>query len=119
MQLAGDGEEGFVGGGGGLAVAEHGDDDDMVRSEAVARGLGEGERRVDAAAVAGRDQDHAAGGGRVDGSVRDLQVVQRCAGGEGEGWDGVVLDSGGIVLGGGWHFGLVVRHAGWVDGRVG
>ena len=93
VQLAGGGEEGLVGGGGRFAVAEHcGYDDVMVFQRVVGRG-GEGEGRVDAAAVACWDQYRAFGGGRVDGLVGDFDVVQRRPGGEGEGGDGVIFDS--------------------------
>ena len=105
VQLAGDGEEGLVGGGGRLAVAEHRDDDDVVVAQAVMGRRGEGEGRVDAAAVAGRDQDDAFGGGGVDGLVGDFDVVERRPGREGEAGDHVVFDPGGIVRGGRGHDG--------------
>ena len=52
LVVEGLGELGCVGGGGGFAVAEHGDDDDVVGGEGLG-GFCEGLGRVDRAAVAG------------------------------------------------------------------
>ena len=54
-EFAREGEEGFVAGGGGFGVAEHGDDYDVVVRQGVVGGGGEGEGGVDVAAVAGGD----------------------------------------------------------------
>lgn len=51
VQFAGGGEEGLVGRRGGLAVAEHRDDDDVVVGQARVRRGREGQRRVDFAAI--------------------------------------------------------------------
>lgn len=92
--VEGAGEVGGVGGRGGFAVAEHGDDDDVVGGEG-AGGRGEGEGGVDFAAVAGWYAG-CFGGGGVVGAVGDFDG-ERGAGCEGEGGYRVVLYACGII----------------------
>ena len=87
------GEGGRVGGRGGFAVAEHGDDDHVVGAQGA---VGEGEGRVDEAAVAGGDADGFRGRGVV-GAVGDFDG-HAGAGDECEGGDSIVFDTGGIII---------------------
>ena len=91
------GEGGVVGGRAGLAVAEHGGDNDVVIFEAGACIVG---GFVDPAAVAGRHEGFLGRGG-VEGAVGDADGDGVGSGVEGEGGDGVDLDARGVVVEGG------------------